>query len=42
VFPDLVGGKINAPTIMTAERAADLIREERRCLERASPEFIRF
>jgi choline dehydrogenase-like flavoprotein len=26
VFPDIVGGNINAPVVMVAEKAADLIR----------------
>jgi 4-pyridoxate dehydrogenase len=27
VFPDLVGGNINAPVVMIAERVAELVRQ---------------
>ena len=41
VFPDMLGGNINAPTIMFAERAADLIRGRAPLPPMAAPAEVR-
>ena len=40
VFPDMLGGNINAPTIMFAERAADLIRGRQTLAPMNVPESV--